>query len=463
MSRAAASVGAGPGCTITTTEAERLSGRLRLRHGRTARRTHPAGRFRDGAVSARFVVPHGAGGRLTLGVGARGYRATITRVAGNGTLLAIRRASRAVSSSHLGLRLRPGARVALALRLSGRTLQAKAWPAARRQPGWQLRTSHWQADRGSGRARVSARLVGGRAVVRFSRVQVRTTRVRGSIGVYNGMFSWDRTRALFGRYPMAETSYYQPDQRVIVDRERARIRRGISPVITITTKGTRLIEALGSGPRHPRFRRAERWLDRYVARLARIASRDVDVPVYATVEHEFKFKVRIGEVTGRSASPRLYGAMLRRFYAKARAADPDIRVTYWMVADDSDRGLEARVARQFRTPPDAILFDPYGSTSGDTITSVTNGDLRWIRRQRWYVGQEIALGEFGMRVSAGDDALADFHSGLHTDLRGQGISWGVFFNRSRDFDTQIAGRSDRRTFPDAVAAFRASLAASSRC
>ena len=277
------------------------------------------------------------------------------------------------------------------------------------------------------------------------------------------MFSWERTRQLFGRYPMAETSYYQPDQRVIVEQERARIRRGISPVITITTKGTRLIEALGTGPRHPRFRRAERWLDRYVARLARIASRDVDVPVYATIEHEFKFKVRIGEVTGLSASPRLYGKTLRRFYAKARAANPDIRVTYWIVADGADRVLEARVARQFRTPPDAILFDPYGSGAGTTITSITNGDLAWIRRQRWYVGQEIALGEFGMEVSAGDDGLATFHSGLHARLRRQGISWGILFNRNSHFDTQVAGRSDWRTFPDAVAAFRASLAAAARC
>ena len=127
VSRAAASIGTAANCTITTTEAERHSGRLRLRHGRTVRRTHPAGRFRDGAVSARFVVPRDAPGRLTLAVGARGYRATITRDPGNGTLLAIRRASRAISSRHLGLRLRPGARVAVALRLSGRTLRAKAW------------------------------------------------------------------------------------------------------------------------------------------------------------------------------------------------------------------------------------------------------------------------------------------------------------------------------------------------
>ncbi|UMG91352.1 hypothetical protein [Nocardioides sp. TF02-7] len=451
----------GAGCRVTATEPERIRGTLAARPGRTVRRVHPAGAFRSGTAAARFELPRSSA-RLTVAVGSRRFRAALVRTPGRGLRLEIQRGDRTLTSRSLALRGPAARSVRVKIGFRGTTVRAKAWAAGRRQPGWQLSARHEAAAR-SGRASVSAALRGGERVgVRFSHVTVRVTRRHGSIGVYNGMFESGRTRQQLGRYPAVETSYYQPHQAVSIRNERTRIRRGISPNITITTKGTNLIEVLGTGRRHPGFGRAKAWLDRYVRGLARIAAIDTDVPVYATIEHEFKYKVRIRQVTGRSADPRYYGRTLRRFYAAARKASPHLRVTYWMVADGSDRALEEAAAAPFRTPPDAILFDPYADR-GESLASITSGDIAWIKRQRWYVGQEIALGEFGMRVVAGDAELARFYRSAHGAIRDAGLSWGVFFNRGRDLDTQITDRSDGRRFPRAVAAFRAALAGSARC
>lgn len=450
-----------PPCVVAVAEPERMSGRLRLDDRGTARRRHPAGAFRHGVVSARFVVPRSVDRRLTVTVAAHRFRASLVRAPGSRPRLVVRWRTDRLAERGLRFRLPAGRSVHLKLGLTGRKVLAKAWRTGSAQPAWQVRTTHRRAGKGHGRATIGARLLGG-GEVRFSRARVRTIRRTGSLGVYNGMYEEHRTRQQFGRYPAVATSYYQSYQAVNVGRERARIRHGTSPNITMTTKGTDLIEVLGTGPRHPRFNRAKAWLDRYVRALARVAETDPDVPVYATIEHEFKYKVRTHQVTGRSADPRYYGRTLRRFYAAARKASPHLRVTYWMVADGSDRALEARVPRAFRTPPDAILFDPYADR-GESLRSITAADVAWIRRQPWYVGQEIALGEFGMRVVAGDPALAGFYAGVDGALRRAGLSWGVFFNRGRDLNTQIAGRSDGRSFPRAVAAFRRSLVASARC
>lgn len=277
------------------------------------------------------------------------------------------------------------------------------------------------------------------------------------VGIYNDGnpdLDTDGVRQ-FGRLPEVASSYYQPTQRVNVAKETDRIQRGTIPNITITTKGTNRIEALGVGPTHPGFAAANAWLQQYVDDLAALVQANPGVPVYATVDHEYRVKVRIGDITGASADPANYGRTLQRFYDMVEATEPRIRTTYWMVG--SDREFEAKPAQQFRTLPEAILFDPYGSTAGDTIASVAGGDVSWIRSQDWYNGQEIGLGEFGMRVSAGDAAMKKFF----TDVRGQferlGISWGVFFNRERDFDTRIIERTDGMKFPGAVSAFAFSL------
>lgn len=273
------------------------------------------------------------------------------------------------------------------------------------------------------------------------------------LGVYNGNAGEkpdEKTIAKFGAAPQVASSYYQPNQRVNLTYETARINRGTSPNITITTKGTQLIAGIASGNAT-----ALAWLDTYVAGLKRLAAVNPDVPVYATLEHEYKAKVLQNLVTGASADPATYGRALSVFYRKAAAASSNIHTSYWMVA--YDRSFEGRVGAAFTARPDAVLFDPYANSASETVASMTREDLAWIRNQPWYDGQPIALAEFGMPVRYGDEALARFYTSLRGQLDALGLEWAILFNRSRDNDHQIAGRQDGRTFPEAVAAFASSL------
>ncbi|UMG91350.1 hypothetical protein [Nocardioides sp. TF02-7] len=265
----------------------------------------------------------------------------------------------------------------------------------------------------------------------------------------------------FGAPPQVGTSYYQPDQPVLVGEESERIRRGTSPNITFTTKGTDRIEVLAAGPRHPDYPTVEAWLADRLADLAALTEVDRSVPVYATLEHEFRAKVRTGQVTGRSADPVVYGRALDRFYALAAEQAPRLRTTYWIVG--YDREFEGLVGDQFRTLPDTVVFDPYADEPGETLTAVAAEDVAWIRQQQWYDGQELALGEFGMTVELGDAAVARFLTDVPDQLTALGISWAVLFNRERDFDTRIGDRSDGRAFPRARAAFARALRESRRC
>jgi hypothetical protein len=283
------------------------------------------------------------------------------------------------------------------------------------------------------------------------------------LGVYSD-WSPDADRQVvrqFGALPQVASSYYQPGDRVRLSEETARIRRGTSPNITITTKGTDLIEALAAGRSHPGFADAGAWLDQYVAALSTLADVDPDVPVYATIDHEFRVKARTGQVTGRSALPEVYGRALDRFFAAAEKANRRIRTTYWMVGYDRD--FEATVAEQFRTRPDAVVFDPYPNEAGETLPEIAAEDVEWIRSQDWYDGQELGIGEFGAPVEFGDEAVARFLTDLPQQLAELGVSWAVLFNRDRDFDTRIAGRADGQEYPLARAAFAASLKDARTC
>lgn len=283
------------------------------------------------------------------------------------------------------------------------------------------------------------------------------------IGVYmDGVPAADRDAvAQFGALPQVATTYYQPDQEIALDEETARIRRGTSPNITITTKGTDILEVLAEGPTHGGWDAASAWLDRYVAALATLAGVDPRVPVYATIDHEFRAKARTGLITGRSAEPEVYGRALDRFFAAAEQAEPRIRTTYWIVGYDRD--FEGLVGDQFRTLPDAIVFDPYPDAADETLPGIAAEDVAWIRSQPWYDGQELGIGETGMPVEMGDDAVAGFLTDLPGQLSELGVAWAVLFNRERDFDTRIADRTDGRTFPAARAAFSASLRAARAC
>ncbi|CUR59414.1 exported hypothetical protein [metagenome] len=275
------------------------------------------------------------------------------------------------------------------------------------------------------------------------------------LGVYNGSpnESPDQTtQASFGAYPDQASTYYQVNQRIDQDYEQARMARGTSPNITITSKGTQYLAGIANGDLV-----ATAWLDRYVSDLRTLALSHPTVPVYATLDHEFRVKVNQGQVTGTSALPAVYGKALSMFFAKADAAAPNIRTTYWFVG--YDRAFEGAVGDVFaqagNADPDYVVFDPYANTASDSIGSITSADISWIKAQPWYLGQPLALGEFGMPVAHGDAALRVFYTDVRQKLRAAGLEWGILFNRERDNNHKITTGA----FPQAVAAFGASLRA----
>lgn len=283
------------------------------------------------------------------------------------------------------------------------------------------------------------------------------------LGVHSG-WSPDHdveSKQQFGAWPQVANSYYQPGARVNLAQERERIRRGTSPNITISTVGSDVIEALGTGPDHTGWTAAKQWLDRYVGDLAELVAVDPDVPVYATIEHEFRPKTRDGMFVGDAAEPAVYGRALSLFYATAHEVEPELRTTYWIVG--YDREFESAVAAEFDALPQVVVFDPYAGTADETVESIVAEDVRWLTREDWYDGQEIGLGEFGMRVANGDDAVAAFFTDVRRQLDAAGVSWAVLFNSEANFDTAISARTDGQRFPRARAAFSRALAETTDC
>lgn len=270
------------------------------------------------------------------------------------------------------------------------------------------------------------------------------------LGVYNGNpyeQPDEKTYSQFGSFPELATTYYQPDQPGLnLAYETARINRGTSPMLTITTKGTQRIAGIAAGNTADLA-----WLDTYIAALKKLAQLDPTVPVYATIEHEFKPKIRDNLVTGASANPTTYGQALSVFYRKAHAAHPNIITTYWMAG--YDRAIEGAVGQAFTTHPKMILFDPYAKQPTQTLADIATGTINWIKAQTWYRNQPLALGEFGMAVTAGDTAMAKFFRESRTHMKNVGLQWGVFFNRPRDVNTLITNGN----YPQAVNGFRTAL------
>jgi hypothetical protein len=241
-------------------------------------------------------------------------------------------------------------------------------------------------------------------------------------------------------------TYYQHNQNLNVAYESARLQRGTSPNISIATNGTQLLAGIAKGDPQ-----ALQWLDNYVAQLKKIAAANPNLPVYATIDQEFKVRVRVGSITGESADPLVYGKALDIFFKKAKAAAPNLKPTYWIVG--WDRAFEGSVGTKFTTPPSAILFDPYANTGSDTFASIAKADIDWIKSQPFYVGQTIALAEIGMPVAFGDASLARFYTDARKQMANLGLEWAVLFNRTKDENYKIS----TGTYPNAVNAFSNSL------
>lgn len=278
------------------------------------------------------------------------------------------------------------------------------------------------------------------------------------LGVYNGS-PWEHpdadTEAEFGSAPNVASTYLQASQR-IGPYEADRLDRGTNVNLTITARGTQYLAALAAGPTDLGYAAAHEWLATYVADAAALARAHPARKVFVSLEHEAKSKVVQGLLAGASADPVNIGKAQTRLYRMVRRAGvANLKSTYWIVG--YDRTFEGTVAANHAVKPDLILFDPYANTATDTLASITRADLTWIRSSAWYAGQPIALGEFGMPVRFGDEALNRFYTDVRGQLSALGIAWAVLFNRAKDNDHQIAGRTDGQVFPQAVTAFTNSL------
>ncbi|UMG91351.1 hypothetical protein [Nocardioides sp. TF02-7] len=491
--------------TSSASATHRHEGVVRAAPGQTVVRGPRGPAYTDGTTRVTYRIP---GARRTglrvaadaRAVGRTGYRA-ILRFGKHRKVLRVVRAGahRAVTLGKVRVPQRIGRKVRVELQTDGDRIRARAWDPGKRAPRWQVTRIDRKplARPGTSRARVH---LGDRAQRPVSLQFWLASVVRGlpggggdpgpsdpadpgptdptdpdptvpppgsgqcpAIGIYNEAAADRDVDALrqFDGMPQVANSYYQPAERIRMSQETARIKRGTSPNITITTKGTDRLAALGLGPSHPGHAAALAWLDQHLADLATLTRVDPAVPVYATLEHEYKVKIRLGMLTGQSADPKVYGKALDLFYARAATKAPQLRTTYWIVG--SDRAVEGEVGEQFVTLPDAVLFDPYAQSGNLSLTQIAKGDLDWIQAQSWYRGQEVGLGEFGMQVRFGDAALAKFYTGIREQMADLGLAWGVFFNRQRDLDTRIVERSDGKTFPKAVASFSTSLKATGRC
>jgi hypothetical protein len=252
--------------------------------------------------------------------------------------------------------------------------------------------------------------------------------------------------------PAVSNTYGQPNQRINQKFEAARLARGTSPNITWTTKGTKRLEGIASGDPT-----ALAWMKQYVDDLVAVAKTAPDRNVYGTLDHESAVKVKRGEIT---SDTQVIGRALAVFCQEvASRKQANLKSTYWVAG--YDRTIEGAIGAAIKANggrPDYHLTDPYAHKATDTLKSVVSADIAWYKAQPWYDGQPIGLGEFGMMVVNGDDVLAKFYADARGQLASLGLAFGVFFNRQKDNDHAITGRTDGKTFPKAVAAFAASLA-----
>ncbi|MCB9581309.1 MAG: hypothetical protein H6717_30040 [Polyangiaceae bacterium] len=275
------------------------------------------------------------------------------------------------------------------------------------------------------------------------------------LGVYNGGPNTDDdTKTTFGKYPDIASTYYQPNQASFnVNGEKARVDKGIRPLITITSKNTTYLVdiAAKSGP-------GWTWINDYVNALKAVsdyaASKNVDV--YATFEHEWEVKVNQGILTGGATAPATYAKALSNFIALTESKAPKIITVYWYGGFDVTD--IAAVGSQLSPTPDMYTIDPYSGSSHpatETFEQMGSGRVSWLKSQSWYKGEPIGFSEFGAQHSDADMAKY-FFKDVRQQSKNLGLAFAVFFNR---FDDGFVVPLTQATYPLSTAAFSASLAA----
>lgn len=286
---------------------------------------------------------------------------------------------------------------------------------------------------------------------------------RARLGAYMGTPAEkpdERFKDATGVWPEVASTYYQHGQTALnIAYETARIGRGTSPLLTVSTKdkpGT--IAALARGDAA-----AIGWLDGYLRSLARLSEVNPDVPVYATLEHEAEVKANQGVLKGDDATDANLAAAQSLFIERCRTLAPRVRAGLWFGA--YDKTSIGAILDAHQHPVDWIALDCYATDTNqgeNTLTDSCASDLRWVREHRAYArlgSPVLALGEFGKDKTHGDPSVAVYMTGLRAVLADQRLVFALLFPRDKtDPDGQKVGYNIfAGTTPRAAAAFAASM------
>lgn len=260
------------------------------------------------------------------------------------------------------------------------------------------------------------------------------------IGVYNGPHSDrpdDKTLSTFGALPQVASMYYQPTQAFNPQAEIGRVKRGISPLVTLTLKsGPVSLVDVANGTTA-----GEAKITQYVNFLRQV-SEESEVPVYATLDHEFEVKRNQGEITGVSLSQ--YAAALSRFIKRCRELAPKVTTLYWF--GGSDRASIATVLDAITVRPDVYAADPYrfAHRSVTETLDVSLGDVvKWLRGKLGDV--RVGIAEFGTDRAFGDSSNAVWITGLREWCVDNRVEFACLFNRdSSSYKYSIDGLSQAR-------------------
>jgi hypothetical protein len=294
--------------------------------------------------------------------------------------------------------------------------------------------------------------------IRFDIDSVPTTEKR-YVGVYFSGGNDALSLTYFGRPAEISSTYYQSNQiNKLQTWERESIDRGTVSNITITSKDTNYISGIADG--EPA---AIAWLDYYVEELRKISeySMSKDMPVFATLDHEWEVKVNQGILTGRNADPGVYAKALGILYQKLRLKAPNVTYTYWV--GGSDHTKINNVMSAMTTAPMIIAVDPYVNGNRDENASQNwNRYLDKFRRssgplymqynrlktlipssQSWDI--KFAIGEHGYQTTSyivdgitkiatnhTDSQIAAYYTNLRKHMVDSDVVYSIFFNSDRD-------------------------------
>lgn len=273
------------------------------------------------------------------------------------------------------------------------------------------------------------------------------------LGIYHGGPTRDDDiRNVFGRYPDVASTYYQAQQAGKLSAEKARIDKGIRPVLTITGRQNMsymqdIAAKSGAG---------WTWINTYVDQLKILSdyAASKNLLIYASYEHEWEVKVNQQILTGSAADSTTYAKALSNFFALTDAKAPNVVTMYWY--GQFDKPAIDAVGSKLTVAPDMFTLDPYSGPNHpgtETFIQMTKPKLDWLKSRSWYKGQPIGITEFGARHS--DSQMAQyFFPNLRSDIRQLDLSFAIFFNRN---DTNVVNIDTN--YPLSRAAFSRSLAA----